>query len=150
MPLTEKQNNTVIFALRKLGEYGAIFLAVWQLGIPAAEKWTDGRIDNYNKVHSGSKKSFREALSDKLQIPVDEVVIEISKWYNSTEKFRQDFYTVLPHIEEELEAITPRLVIINGREFWVAEDGEYYRVSRDNEQQIGFYYKGGSWHQIFY
>jgi hypothetical protein len=149
MPLTEKTNNTLIYILRKAGEYGAIFLAAWQLGLPALNNHIDNQIGHYNKEHSGSKKSFREAFAEKIDIDPDEVVIEFSKWYNSTEEFRDDFYNVLPHIQEEMDAVTPRLVILNDREFWVAADGDYYRVSRDNELGIGYYYLQGSWREIF-
>lgn len=149
MPLSQKTNNTLIQILLKLGEYGVIFLAAWQLGIPAAEKFTDNRIDNYNKVHNGSKKSFREAFAEKIGIDPDEVVIEFSRWYLATEDFRADFYEVLPHIEEELDAITPRLVILNNREFWVGSDGDYYRVNRSGADGIGFYWYNNRWCKIF-
>jgi hypothetical protein len=150
MAFSQKQNNVLLQILLKVGEYGAIFVAVWQLGIPAAEKFTYEKIDEYNKKHNGTKKSFREVLSDKLNVPTDEVAVEIGNWYKGTYQFKNDFYSVLPHIKEELEVIEPRLIIDStGNEFWIADDNQYYRVDRTNEFGIGFYWKGGQWHEIF-
>lgn len=137
------KNGWLGYSIRKFVEYSAIFLAAWQLGVPAANVYIDGRIKEFNK-----KESFREILSKELNIPNDRVHILISNWHKEYQEKMVDFDKIRTHVNEEINNIHPRLIIINGVEYWVANDGIKYMVHR-TPQGDGVYFRNNNWEHIY-
>lgn len=143
----QKTKEWGLFGLRKLVEYGGIFLAAWQLGIPAANDWHEERTEAYMDEHK-SDKPFRELTGEEMGVRSDRVHMAIGSWFAEYNLLKSEFYGILPHIKHEVECVTPRLIIKEGKEFWIAEDGEEYRVYR-NELGEGVFFREGAWHRIY-
>jgi hypothetical protein len=137
------KNGWLVYSVRKVVEYSAIFLAAWQLGVPAANQYIDNRIkENYKK------ESFREVLSRDLNVPSDRVHVLISNWFKEHEQLVIDFNKIKPHVISEITNIHPRLIIKNGLEYWVANDGIEYMVHRTPDG-LGVYFINNKWEYIY-
>lgn len=147
--------NPVIVILKKLGEYGTIVFVVWAFVLPAFEDKIQDEIHAHEqeiKEKEDAKVPFRELLGQEMGVQSDRVHIYMGVIAKSTmaatdsiEKFSEKW---VPYLEEELANIEPRLIIIDGDEYWLADDNELYRVTR-NEEGFGFFYRDGAWEQIF-
>jgi hypothetical protein len=147
MPENKEKYNWGLYSLRKFLEYGALFVALWQFGLPAANDYVDSRVEEYHKKHS-STATFRTLLSAEMNIPEDRIHIEFGNWYKNYNQFRDTVNKFLPYIKEELTVIRPRLIVKKGVEFWIAADGQEYRVHRLADGS-GSYFANNQWHYIF-
>jgi len=146
--MTEGAKNNFLKYGGKAVEWSGIALAVWFWLLPTLDDHTEQKIKDYHKADT-SKKSFRVLVGEELDWKPDRVHINLSKAVKTIKKIKKDLYNLKPHIDQEREAITPRLIILSGREYWVASDGENYRVHRE-ENGEGYYFKSGEWLPIFY
>ena len=142
------KNGWGIYALRKFVEYAGVALAIWQLGIPAANQWYVTQRETYDHKHKSIP--LRQLLSEESGIQEDRLHIVFGQWYKSQAAHDSLIESAWPLLEEEMNSITPRLIIKENREFWVAENGEYYRVYRSEIDGRGSYYKGGKWNYIYW
>ena len=136
-----------LYAVRKVVEYAALFLAVWQLGIPAAENYIEDRIKAYEEEHSSSK-SFRSLLAEETGLKEDRLHIEFGNWWRDYSTLKDSINHVMHHIDDEIHYIMPRLIVRNHREYWIASDGHEYEVHRSSDG-TGSYYAHGQWNFIF-
>ena len=142
--MSESSKSWGLYTIRKTVEYAGIALAVWQLGIPAAEKYIDSRVEQ-----TVSKKvSFRKALSEELSIPEDRIHIEIAAWIHSINDLNEQVVGIIPHIEEEIMFVHPRLIVKPQGEFWINQKGEEHRVHRMPDGS-GMYFDNNMWNYIY-
>lgn len=140
MPNSNNNNSWGKYAITKLIEYSTIALAIWQLGVPALNNYIEKRIEAYENEHKSSK-SFRSLLSEETKIPQDRIHIKFGEWYNSHLEFDSLVQKVYPLLEEELNTIRPRLVILpSGRAKWYHTDGDIYDATIGQDGHYWFFY----------
>lgn len=150
MSVDIKNSGPLIYVTRKIVEYGALFLAAWQLGLPAAQNWVHQEIDKSREQRKQiTGKWLNEKLVDEYNVPADRLHIYMGEQNRKLDTLYNKFNNILPYMTEELQCVIPRLIIRNGREFWLADDGEEYRVDRTSESGQGFYWRDGRWNEIF-
>jgi hypothetical protein len=147
MPEGKQNNGWAIYTVRKLIEYLTIASSLWIFGVPWFNQTIEDRIKVYEEENK--KTPLRTLLAEETGIPSDRLHIVIGKWYKDQAEHDALIGSVWPILEEELNSISPRLVIKDNREFWVADDGEYYRVHRAPDGR-GSYYSNGRWHFIYW
>lgn len=92
---------------------------------------------------SPRKMSFRDLLSLETKIPSDRIHIKFGEWYNSHIKFEELVDKVYPLLEQELNTVSPRLIIYsNGRAKWLHTDGEPYDATLRQDGLYWFVYNG--------
>jgi len=142
MPESKANNGWGLYSIRKLIEYGGIFLAVWQFGLPALNVYVEERIKAYEDEHNSSK-SFRTLLSEEMGIPADRIHIYIGEWAKQHEQSEGLLDEMFPILEAEVNNIRPRLEILpGGRAKWYHTDGESYDASIGQDGLFWFYLKG--------
>jgi hypothetical protein len=144
MPKEGANNGWGIYAIRKFIEYAGIALAVWKLGIPAADAWYVDQREAYDAKYK--KVPFRKLTSEEMDVPSDRVHIIIGEWYKDHVKHEKVINGIYPLLEQEIDNIRPRLEILpSGRAKWHHSDGEVYDASLG---QDGFYwfYRNGIWY----
>jgi hypothetical protein len=144
MPESKSNNGWGIYAIRKFIEYAGIALAIWKLGIPAADAWYVDQREAYDVKHK--KQPFRELVSNETGVPADRVHIVIGEWYKDHVDHQTLIEAVYPLLEQEVKNTRPRLEILpSGRAKWYHTDGEVYDASIG---QDGFYwfYNDGVWY----
>lgn len=147
MPLSKDKNGWGIYSLRKVIEYVTMGLALWQFGMPALNNYIEQRIEAYDTENH--KTPLRTLLAEETGIPADRIHIVIGQWYKESKEHDEVIEEIWPLLEEEMNSIIPKLVITDGNEFWVASDGEYYRVHRAEDGR-GSYFSQGKWHYIYW
>jgi hypothetical protein len=147
MPTEKNKNGWGIYTIRKTIEYLLLGVTAWQLGVPAF----NAKVEDSIKAYEEKTKStpLRKLLSEETGIREDRIHIVIGQWYKDQKEHDKLVESVWPLLEEEMNSIIPRLVISDEKEFWVADDGEYYRVHR-SEDGRGSYYSHGKWNYIFW
>jgi hypothetical protein len=146
---TQQPNSWKIYSIRKIVEYVTIGIALWQFGVPAVNNHIEGRIKAYEEENKSSQ-SFREVLSDEWGVKKDRVHIYMK---NQDEKLntvasRLDF--IEGHVKEEIQNTHPGIIIKNNTEYWIANNGELYRVHRNSVDGRGSYVKDGTWYFIYW
>lgn len=143
--MSEKKKGWGLYTIRKLIEYAMLISSAWVFGVPWFNQTVKDQYDSYEKE---KPPSFRTLLAKELNVPEDRVYIVIGKLLNEQKEHDKLINSVWHILEEENTSIIPRLVIKGGIEYWVANDGHYYRVHRSDDG-TGSYYANGMWNLIF-
>lgn len=146
---TSQNNNWKVYSIRKLIEYGTLVVAAWQLGIPAANNWHEDRTKNYMEEHKSSKP-FREVLSDEWGVKKDRVHIYMKEQDEKLNNTYTRLADIESHVQEEMTHPTPGVTVINGNEFWKDNEGDVYRIHRNDVDGRGAYYKDNKWNYIYW
>lgn len=149
MPNTGQNSSWKIYSLRKIVEYLTLGVALWQFGVPAVNNHIEERIKAYDAEHKSSQP-FREVLSDEWGVKKDRVHIYMKNQNDklNTTVSRLDF--IEDHVKEEIQNIHPGITVKDNTEYWIANDGELYRVHRNAVDGRGSYVKDGSWYFIYW
>jgi len=134
MPLSAQTKKTIFWkAIEYAIMVGVMAGSFWGIILPKVRESMREEIKAY---HENDPEGFRSTLGRKLGVDSDDVPTYLASWINNHKETLKkiDNFTevILPHIEQELEAIRPRIEIRNNKKFWVADDGEAYRVHRTN------------------
>ena len=148
MPNSNSNKDWKIYSIRKLVEYGALFMAAWQLGIPAANHWHEQQTEIYMDEHKSSKP-FREVLSEEWDVKTDRVHIYMKTQDDKLNDVAKRLISIEDHVQNEIQHPSPGVILINGKEFWKDIDGDTYRIHRSEEGR-GAYFKEGSWKYIYW
>lgn len=150
--MNQKKKSLLKVVGAKLLEYGAIAALIWGYWLPKnreiMREEAQYQIELHNKINNKSTKGFRQIFSEETDIPIGRVGYVISDWYKDEEQFKKDVADIMPHIHDEVTTITPRLIIRDGKEWWLHTDGEEYRVKRD-ENGFGWFYSDPEWKSIY-
>lgn len=146
---TQQPNSWKIYSIRKIVEYVTIGIALWQFGVPAVNNHIEGRIKTYEEENKSSQP-FREVLSDEWGVKKDRVHIYMKSQDEklNTVASRLDF--IEGHVKEEIQNTHPGITIKNNTEYWIANNGELYRVHRNPVDGRGSYVKDGNWYFIYW
>lgn len=144
----KEQNDWKLYSVRKIVEYITIGGVLWAFGVPAINHHIESQIKIYEDKHKSSK-AFREVLADEWNVKKDRVHIYMKEQNDLLNDIALRLNHIEHHVKDEIQNIHPGLVIIKGTEFWIAEDGERYRVHRAADGK-GSYVKDGHWHYIFW
>ena len=135
-------------SIRKLGEWGTAFGVFWFFILPKIQESQDERIEKFHQ-EDNSKIKFRTLLSTEFGVNEDRVHIYLNDELTQIKGLKADFYEVFGWIKDEMDVITPRLIIIEHKEFWLDVTGELNRVHRDQNGR-GQYFSDGKWNFIYW
>jgi hypothetical protein len=148
MPNSNPNNDWKIYSIRKLVEYGALFMAAWQLGIPAANLWHEERTEHYMDEHKNAKP-FRAVLSEEWGVKEDRVHIYMKEQNDKLDEIALRFNVIESHVQNEILHPTPGVTLMGGVEFWKDTNNDTYRIHR-TENGRGMYFKNGDWEYIYW
>jgi hypothetical protein len=152
LELVKKNKGWLKVVGSKLLEYAGVALLIWGYWLPKNKELMDERafkaVETYNKIHNKSTKGFRQIFSEGTGIPIGKVAYVFIDWYKEDEAFKKDVDSIMPHIQDELETISPRLIVRDGKERWLHTDGEEYRVKRD-DNGFGWIFVDPEWVLIY-
>lgn len=148
MPNISQNKDWKIYSIRKIVEYGALFVAAWQLGVPAANHWHEQRTEAYMDEHKSSKP-FREVLSEEWGVKTDRVHIYMKNQDDKLNDVAKKIISIESHVQNEITNPSPSVILMNGKEFWKDIDGDTYRIHR-SEDGRGSYFKEGMWRYIYW
>ena len=146
--MEQAKKNKLLKIGARAGEWCTAFGVFWFIMLPMMQKSQDERIEKFHALDS-SKVSFRSLMSKEFGIDSDRIHIYLKNQDDKIKHLENRLELIFPHLDEEINSITPRLIVKNSAEYWVALDGEYYRVQRNGETGDGFYWFNGDWKQIF-
>jgi len=169
MPNRNKKLSATSFRERYLTkeafkEYGKLlgwFLTfcgtLWIVAQMYLSGYVDEKIEEYDKQkqeEKASRKPLREILGDAMHIPSDIVPYYMAGKFAKLDSLTDDIDTfseeLLPHLEKEVNWITPRLMINPETKdhWWLHTDGEEYRVNYSHDG-YGFIYVDTAWIPIY-